>query len=53
MNFNTNNCVSATEVNQNFSKLTEKEQMAADEDVLSVSQRLIEKNRQAYEMLAE
>ena len=53
MNINTKNIVSITEANQNFSKLTEKEQMAADEDVLSVSQRLIEKNRQAYEMLAE
>lgn len=53
MDFNTNNCVSATEANQNFSKLIEQEQLAADEDVLSVSQRLIEKNRQAYEMLAE
>lgn len=31
----------------------EQEQMAADEDVLSVSKRLIEKNRQAYEELAK
>ena len=53
MNSNTSNFVSATEANQNFSKLSEQEQLAADEDVLSISQRLIEKNRQAYEMLAK
>ena len=53
MMINSNTLVSITEANQNFSKLIEQEQLAADEDVLSVSQRLIEKNRQAYEMLAE
>ena len=31
----------------------EQEQLAADEDVMSVSRRLIEKNRQAYEVLAK
>lgn len=31
----------------------EQEQIAADEDVLSISKRLIEKNRQAYEELAK
>lgn len=31
----------------------EKEQLAADEDVLAVSRRLIEKNKQAYEVLAK
>ena len=31
----------------------EQEQTAADEDVLSVSKRMIEKNRQAYEELAK
>ena len=31
----------------------EQEQLAADEDVLAVSKRLIEKNRQAYEVLAK
>lgn len=30
-----------------------KEQMAADEDVMSISKRLISKNRQAYEVLAK
>ena len=30
----------------------EQEQLAADEDVMSISRRLIEKNRQAYEVLA-
>lgn len=31
----------------------EAEQVAADEDVLSVSKRLIDKNQQAYEVLAK
>ena len=31
----------------------DQEQLAADEDVLSISKRLIEKNRQAYEVLAK
>ena len=31
----------------------EKEQIAADEDVMSISKRLISKNRQAYEVLAK
>ena len=80
MNINTNNLVSITEANQNFSKVVrlvdesgivvilknnvprylvvefsaaEQEQLAADEDVMSVSRRLIEKNRQAYEVLAK
>lgn len=80
MNINTNNLVSITEANQNFSKVArlvdesgaviilknnvprylimefssaEQEQLAADEDVLSISKRLIEKNRQAYEVLAK
>ncbi len=80
MNINTNNLVSMTEANQNFSKVArlvdesgvvvilknnvprylvmefsaaEQEQLAANEDVMSVSRRLIEKNRQAYEVLAK
>ncbi|HJB06709.1 MAG TPA: type II toxin-antitoxin system Phd/YefM family antitoxin [Candidatus Enterocloster faecavium] len=80
MNINTNNLVSITEANQNFSKVArlvdesgaviilknnvprylvmefssaEQEQFAADEDVMSISRRLIEKNRQAYEVLAK
>lgn len=80
MNINTNNLVSITEANQNFSKVArlvdesgavvilknnvprylviefssaEREQIATDEDVMSVSKRLIEKNRQAYEVLAK
>ena len=79
MNINTNNMVSISEANQNFSKVArmvdesgavvilknnvprylviefgsaEQEQLAADEDVLSVSKRLIEKNGEAYEVLA-
>ena len=31
----------------------ESEQLAADEDVRAISKRLIEKNRQAYEVLAK
>lgn len=80
MNINTNNLVSITEANQNFSRVArlvdengsvvilknnvprylivefsqaEKEQVAADEDVMSISKRLIQKNRQAYEALAK
>ena len=80
MNINTNNLVSITEANQNFSKVArlvdesgavvilknnvprylvmefssaEQERLAADEDVMSISRRLIEKNRQAYEVLAK
>ena len=80
MHINTNNLVSITEANQNFSKIArlvdesgavvilknnvprylvmefssaEQEQLAADEDVMSISRRLIEKNRQAYEVLAK
>ncbi len=80
MTVNTNNLVSITEANQNFSRVArmvdengpvvilknntprylliefsraETEQAAADEDVLSVSKRLIEQNRAAYEVLAK
>lgn len=80
MNVNTNNLVSITEANQNFSRVArlvdengsavilknnvprylivefeqaEQEQIAADEDVLSISKRLIAKNKQAYEVLAK
>ena len=31
----------------------EQEQLAADEDVMAISKRLIEKNRKAYEVLAK
>ena len=31
----------------------EQEQLAADEDVMSISKRLIQQNRQAYEVLAK
>lgn len=80
MNVNTNNLISITEANQNFSRVArmvdengsmvifknntprylviefnaaEAEQLASDEDILSVSKRLIEKNRLAYEVLAK
>lgn len=80
MNINTNNLVSITEANQNFSRVArmvdengsvvilknntprylliefekaEKEQLADNEDLLTVSKRLIDKNREAYEVLAK
>lgn len=80
MNINTNNLVSITEANQNFSrvarmvdengsviilknnapryllvefKAAEQEQLADNEDLLTISNRLIEKNKKAYEALAK
>ncbi len=80
MMVNTDNLISITEANQNFSKVArmveekgaavilknnvpryiviefsraEQMQEAADEDVMSVSKRLIEKNREAYKVLAQ
>lgn len=80
MMVNTDNLISITEANQNFSKVTrmveekgaavilknnvpryiviefsraEQAQEANDEDVMSISKRLIEQNREAYEVLAK
>ena len=80
MNINTNNMVSITEANQNFSRvarmvdengsvlvlknnapryliieysIVEKEEIAADEDVMELSQRLLTKNMEAYKVLAK
>lgn len=80
MNINTNNMVSMTEANQNFSKvarmvdengsvlvlknnapryliieysIAENEEVAADEDVMELSKRLLAKNMKAYKVLAE
>ena len=80
MMVNTDNLISITEANQNFSKVTrmveekgaavilknnvpryiviefsqaEQAQEADDEDVMSISKRLIEQNREAYEVLAK
>ena len=80
MTVNTNNLVSITEANQNFSRIArlvdengsvvilknnrprylimefskaEEEQLASDEALLDISRRLIEKNREAYEVLAK
>lgn len=79
MMVNTDNLISITEANQNFSKVTrmveekgaavilknnvpryiviefsraEEAQEASDEDIMSISKRLIEQNREAYEVLA-
>lgn len=80
MTINTDNLVSITEANRNFSRVAhmvdekgsvvilknntprylviefnnaEKEQVADDENVMSISKRLIAKNRKAYEELAK
>lgn len=80
MLINTNNLVSLTEANRNFSKVArlvdeqgsavilknnaprylvidfskvESAQEAADEDIMAISERLIAKNREAYEVLAK
>lgn len=80
MNVNTNNLVSITEANQNFSrvarmvdekgsvvilknnmprylvidfKAAEAEQITNTDDLMTVSKRLIAKNRKAYEVLAQ
>ena len=80
MNINTNNMVSITEANQNFSRvarmvdengsvlvlknnapryliieysIAENEEIAADEDVMDLSQRLLTKNMEAYKVLAK
>ena len=80
MTVNTNNLVSITEANQNFSRVArlvdengalvilknnkprylviefskaEEEQFASNEDLLAVSERLIRKNRAAYEVLSK
>lgn len=80
MNINTNNLVSISEVNQNFSKVARKVdengsviilknnrpkyllvkfneateyQSAPDEDVIAISDRLIEENKIAYEVLSK
>lgn len=77
---NTDNLISITEANQNFSKVTrmveekgaavilknnvpryiviefsraEQMQEASDEDIMSISKRLIEQNREAYKVLAQ
>ena len=80
MNVDTENLVSITEANRNFSRVArmvdekgsvvilknnsprylliqfnqvQREQTASDEDILALSKRLIEKNREAYEVLAK
>lgn len=80
MMVNTNNLVSITEANQNFSKVArmvdergsvvilknnvprylviefgqaEEMQAAEDEDMMRISERLIQQNREAYEVLAK
>jgi antitoxin Phd len=80
MMINTNNVVSITEANQNFSRVArmvdehgsavilknntprylliefsqaEKEQTMPDEDVMTISRRIMANNRQAYEVLAK
>ena len=50
MNVNTENSVSITEANRNFYCVA---RSASDEDILALSKRLIEKNREAYEVPAK
>jgi antitoxin Phd len=80
MMINTNNLISITEANQNFSRVArmvdengsavilknnvprylmiefsqaESEQAMPDEDVMSISKRILARNREAYEVLAK
>jgi len=80
MMIDTNNIISITEANQNFSRVArmvdkygsvvimknntprylliefsyiEREQTATDEDVITTSRRIMEKNKEAYEVLAK
>jgi antitoxin Phd len=80
MTINTNNLISITEANQNFSRVArmvdengsaiilknnvprylmiefsqmEAEQTMPDEDVMSISRRILARNREAYEVLAK
>ena len=50
MNVNTENPVSITEANRNFSCVAHS---ASDEDIIALSKLLIKKNREAYEVLAK
>ena len=50
MNVNTENSVFITEANWNFSFVA---RSATDEDIIALSKLLIEKNREAYEVLVK
>ena len=50
MNVNTENSFSITEANRNFSCVAHS---ASDEDIIALSKIIIEKNREAYEVLAK
>ncbi|EJZ71150.1 hypothetical protein HMPREF1135_00386 [Lachnoanaerobaculum sp. OBRC5-5] len=50
MNVNTENSFSITEANRNFSCVAHS---ASDEDIIVLSKLIIEKNREAYEVLAK
>ncbi len=54
MTIDTNTMVSISEANQNFSKvarLVDENIAASDEDVLSISRKLIAQNKEAYNLL--
>lgn len=80
MNVNTENSVSITEANRNFSRVArmvdekgsivilknnsprhllnefnqvKREQSVSDEDIIALSKRIIEKNRETYEVIAK
>ena len=50
MNVNTENSVSITEANRNFSCVA---RSLSDEDIIALSKLLIEKNREVYEVLTK
>ena len=52
MNIDSNTIVSVTEANQNFSKvarLVDEDIIASDDDVISISKKLMAQNHEAYE----
>ena len=59
MKTKTNNLGSITEANQNFSQMTHLGQdsgsavILTDENIMSISKRLIKRNHQTYKMLAQ
>ena len=56
MTIDTNTMISISEANQNFSKdarLVDEDSIASDEDVLSLSKKIMKQNKEAYEVLAK
>ena len=58
MTIDTNTMISITEANQNVSRVAdfskaEQEKITFTEDVFAISERLVKKNKEAYEVLAK